>query len=358
MRLGLLALIAAFVSFVHESSVAMANFQEVQGSLLLSDGNFIYPREDTKPALLATFDNVQGNDTATAIARASEVNQAFVNLAEEYTTAPQVLVTLLTMEPDDSEFDSSQVSQDANWLGLSDIGINGFWEQGEWAASRLSEGFYAFYNRQQNINLVLRDGTEILVLAQNAATYAIQYYFAGVAANQAEWAELTGQGEESFYHAYQLLFGDPTEGLLHAAHPGIAELTALATLKLPWTAGETWNLTGGPHGANLSGLDWQPSGIASGCNDTIDESHWVVAAASGKAVSDESSYFLKLDHDSDGNISTGWQSVYGHTANKQIIDGANVVQGQNRVCLELCVNTFQGWLSHHSANRPSNRMAS
>ena len=60
-------------------------------------------------------------------------------------------------------------------------------------------------------------------------------------------------------------------------------------LHLPWTAGETWFLTSGPHGTRRSALDFAPPNInhrtgrpfPSACSRQLGDQHWVRAAAPG-----------------------------------------------------------------------------
>jgi hypothetical protein len=65
--------------------------------------------------------------------------------------------------------------------------------------------------------------------------------------------------------------------------------TATTDLRLPWSAGETWYLTSGPHSNNRAALDFAPPNLdprtkkayADPCSRKRGNAHWVRAAADG-----------------------------------------------------------------------------
>jgi hypothetical protein len=64
---------------------------------------------------------------------------------------------------------------------------------------------------------------------------------------------------------------------------------AITELRLPWTAGETWYLTSGPHSTKRAALDFAPPNLdprtgklyADPCSRKRGDAHWVRAAADG-----------------------------------------------------------------------------
>jgi murein DD-endopeptidase MepM/ murein hydrolase activator NlpD len=197
----------------------------------------------------------------------------------------------------------------------------------------LSEGFYEYYNGYGKTYFTLQNGEKIPTSAGNASTYALEKYFSMQMTNADEWNNLTPSIKNKFISTYESYFGSALQGKIQAAHPSLDDLglLALPTLKLPWENADTWNYTGGPHNIDgsgnypLSGIDYQPVGH-SGCSPNIITDRWIVASAAGKTV-DYQEYWLKLDHDQDGNVSTGWLTVYGHIANR-IGDNQTVQMGQ------------------------------
>ena len=72
----------------------------------------------------------------------------------------------------------------------------------------------------------------------------MQYYLAARDnINYDSW--LSDVGPEGFHNTYIRLFGDP---FAQEVQPLIPADLVQPTLKLPWTSGETWFFSGGPHG--------------------------------------------------------------------------------------------------------------
>jgi hypothetical protein len=131
--------------------------------------------------------------------------------------------------------------------------------------------------------------------------------------------------------------------------PTPAEWQALPALSLPWPGGETWRLTGGPHNFDgskrlpLSGVDFQPAEFT-GCNPPIAPQAWVVAGAAGLTI-DYQTHWVKLDHDGDGEASSGWQTVYGHLAHRAG-DGRWIAKG-HWLGSPSCLGGFAGGVHTH-----------
>jgi LasA protease len=88
-----------------------------------------------------------------------------------------------------------------------------------------------------------------------------------------------------------------------------------ARLSLPWTRGETWRMTGGPHperaGRPWSALDFQPKSAESG----------KVRAARGGIVNRPCPNMVEIRHEG------GWTTVYYHLKNISVRDGQYVKRG-------------------------------
>ena len=89
--------------------------------------------------------------------------------------------------------------------------------------------------------------------------------------------------------------------------------TSASTFQWPWTFGQQWQITQGPHSTNLSGLDMNPRGMSWG--ESAQE--WVVAAAAGTVV-EASNCFVKIQH------ANGWSTGYVHMGNVQVSQGSSV----------------------------------
>ena len=74
-----------------------------------------------------------------------------------------------------------------------------------------------------------------------------------------------------------------------SAAPGPPSTPAVTELHLPWTAGETWFLTSGPHSQRRAALDFAPpnrdprtgAAYADACSRKRGDAYWVRAAAAG-----------------------------------------------------------------------------
>lgn len=253
------------------------------------------------------------------IGREMPAPAALVLLGEAYSVSPALLLALAENEHGILTGQEPSIAEEAlaDWL--------------RWTAVILSRWFYDHYHGAGLDVLTPLSGSTFRPDAGNAATYALRlYYFANVY-TEGDPAESVSAWEQMLVSTYETYFGSAHAGRLKARHPSAGEIAARPTLKLPWPGGETWYFTGGPHnfdGSNrrpLSGIDFQPAGYP-GCNPQVARRHWVTAGAAGRTVNDQS-HWLKVDHDHDGNASTGWQTVYGHLANR-IEGNVDVQQGQ------------------------------
>jgi len=146
---------------------------------------------------------------------------------------------------------------------------------------------------------------------QNAATVALQTYFARVS-TQKEYEHATqGQG---IAQTYRQLFGDPWNTPPHL--PGSLQQP---TLQLPFEAGKTWAFTGGPHAAwgegdPLAALDFAPPAAARGC---LPSEEWATAVADGFIIRTGPNMAI-LDLDQDRDERTGWVIFYLHLASEDM----------------------------------------
>ena len=317
-----------------QSNSQRAQADQVITNTIISDGRFVYPSAKVN-ALLNMFPtslkelkvtDIDGNQVPVA--------ELFNITGDIYGVAPEVLLTLAEMDSHAlTEYNVESGLSQLYCMGRTALSNADIRQQIEWVAKTLSAGFYAHYMGEFKDTATLQDGTIVdLRGAENAGTYALLLYFAQTRATKEEWLRAVGVKKGSFYQTFTELFGNPLEGVLHAPHPTTADLSSMPELSLIWPVGDRWNFTGGPHNNDgsgnppLAGVDYQPVGV-SGCNPQIITDRWIVAPAGGKTVN-STNYWLKIDHDGDGNVSTGWQTTYLHIAN-QIPDGQEVQRGDH-----------------------------
>lgn len=271
--------------------------------------------EQLSPLAQATLEPFEGYPVA--------ASEALSALGSRHTVSPAVLLTLVDMEfgvlrPLDSG---------APLLSTEDSAALSVWLRA--TAEALSRSFYQQYGLGVSQAGDATSAAGVATDRVNAASYAIAEYLAG----QGLTAEAAQEQQQRFVATYTAAFGSPLQGSLHAVRPwaaveateSLSEEKPLPPLQLPWGGTGTWKYNGGPHGGNREALDFQPLD-KNGCNPNIASDRWVAAAAGGR-VTYASSYMVIIDHDSDGNTTTGWQTFYLHVANIQVSSGTDVTPG-------------------------------
>lgn len=195
-------------------------------------------------------------------------------------------------------------------MGRVDLLRKSLYRQLVWAVNELSTGYYGW--REGSLTeLQLRDGNVVrLAPTLNAGSVALQYFFSRVQSRE-RW-EASVDPEEGLAATHTKMFGDPwirAEEVEPLFPGGLSQ----PSLILPFRLGETWALTGGPHGAwstlgSMAALDFAPDLEGGGC--AISE-QWVVASAPGK-IARAGNGVVVLDPDGDGYEQTGWAILYLH----------------------------------------------
>ena len=192
-------------------------------------------------------------------------------------------------------------------------------------ANELNRGYYDWRGRGMTL-ITWTDGTATRYAPTlNAATAGLQYFFS-LNRTKGEWQALVGEGPGSFIETYRRLFDDPAQ---YAVEPLIPADTTCPPLALPWTKGELWYYTGGPHGGWGDGsawaaLDFVPDEGVLGCAVA---SSWAIAAAPGLIIYSQDGEVM-IDLDEDGHEETGWVLFYLHVASQdRVAVGTRVRQG-------------------------------
>ncbi|MBK8026046.1 MAG: LysM peptidoglycan-binding domain-containing protein [Chloroflexi bacterium] len=226
----------------------------------------------------------------------------------------------------------------------------GLYRQLTWAADNLNRGYYGW---QQNTFSRLQTIEPSRVLVEpslNAATVGVQYLLS-LTATLDEWR---GQVDpEGFYATYASLFQDPFQDGQGAPVPtGIAQ----PALTLPFSSGETWFFTGGPHGGWGSGSAWAavdfapPDDLTEKTTACYESDYFATAAADG-VIARSGDGSVVIDLDGDGDESTGWTLLYLHIATRdRIAEGATVRTG-DRIGRPSCEGGFSNGTHLHFARR-------
>ena len=229
-------------------------------------------------------------------------------VAQKFSVSPRLLLALLEYQSGALTQAQSTAANSSYPLGYQKAGYNGVYLQLVWAANALNNYYYAW----RDGSLVTFDHLDGRIDRpdpwQNAASVALQVYFSLFLDNDA-FAQAVGPN--GLAAVYRGLFGDPWTG----AAPHIPGSLEQPTLLLPFKAGSTWALTGGPHtawgeGEPLAAIDLAPGLETGGCTPTDQAA---LAMAAGVVVRSEPATVL-LDLDGDGDERTGWVLFYFHLA--------------------------------------------
>lgn len=209
--------------------------------------------------------------------------------------------------------------------------IPGLYRQLSWLSNELGNGYYGWRSGALT-ELEFGDGTRVRLAPDlNAATVALQYYFALISEDIDEWhAHLA---EDGFMSLYRSFFGDPWGYEYLLFEPGVEQ----PELILPFEPNRIWALTGGPHGAweresAWAALDFAPGSMESGC---VDSDAWVVASAPGLVVRSANGAVV-LDLDGDGREQTGWTLLYLHIATAGRVEEGTYLDVGDRIGHPSC----------------------
>ena len=231
-------------------------------------------------------------------------------VATDYSISPRVLLAIL-------EYQTGALSQpvppSGNYpLGDVDYTAAGLYLQLIWAADLLNDGYYGWRTGSLTEFEHLNGNIERPDPWQTAATVAFQYYYS-INYSPDDYARAIGPG--GLARTYDNLFGDPWEYDRNNP-PLIPASLQQPELTLPFLAGETWSLTGGPHNGwgnsqllPWAALDFGPSDV-NGCSPTTEVA---IAVANGVVVRSETGVVM-LDLNGDSDERTGWDVLYLHVA--------------------------------------------
>ncbi|MEW5719344.1 MAG: LysM peptidoglycan-binding domain-containing protein [Chloroflexota bacterium] len=246
-------------------------------------------------------------------------------VAERYSVGPRVLLALLEHQSGWVTNAALTQNQITYPIGNVDTMRQGLFFQMSWAANRLNEGYYGKITGRLAAYR-LKDRTRVRLAANaNPGTIAIQNILAQLYGWDAWQAQI---GNDGFLATYRKLFGAPNQ---FAIEPLIPPDLRQPALRLPWSDGELWYYTGGPHAgwgdlASWSAVDFTPTDIA-GSGSCIISRRWALAAASGKIVRVERGRVVLALNGGDFQ-GKGWALLYLHVAaSGRVAVGAQVNAG-------------------------------
>jgi LasA protease len=288
-----------------------------------------------------------------------EVNEERLSAAEivrrvsvEFSVDPRLLLAILEYRA--GWLSNNQPREELREfpLGVAEypagVDRTGLYRQLSWAANELNRGYYGW--RIGNLTtLEFSDGLRLLFAPTlNAGTVGVQH-FLSLSNDYGTWAQQVDAG--GLYRTYYGYFGDPFAG---AVEPLIPTSIAQPELTLPFSQGETWFYTGGPHGGWGSGSAWaavdfappdDPQGVACYISE-----YWATAIAPGVIARSENGEVI-LDLDMDGDESTGWTVLYLHMASEGRVAAGTSVQIGDPIGHPSCEGGFSNATHMHIARR-------
>lgn len=227
---------------------------------------------------------------------------------------------------------------------------DGLYRQLAWAADQLNAGYYGW--KYRGLNSIEFEGGRRLRFAPglNAGTIGVQYMLSQFSSESLWRRDI---GPDGLYRLYVHYFGDPFINTLEPLVPvGIQQ----PPLALPFTIGEVWFYTGGPHGGWGSGSAWSavdfapPDDITQVTSSCYISRHWATAVAPG-LIARTAEGVVVLDLEGDGDESTGWSILYLHLATEgRITEGTRVNTG-DRLGVPSCEGGFSNGTHLHLARR-------
>jgi LasA protease len=242
--------------------------------------------------------------------------------AEQFSVNPRLLLALLEYRSGWLSNKTPNADQQAYPLGYRNMGYQGLYLQLGRTANRLNDGYYGWKSRGARTVRFQDNSRARIASGLNAGTVGLQTM---LAADRTYDQWLKEAAPEGFMQTYRQWFGEP---LQYAASILPADLQQ-PPFTLPWTTGETWYFSGGPHGGWASGSGWAaidfvPDQVDIGCQPS---DRWAAAISDGTVLRSKNGEVV-VDLDNDGIEQTGWTILYMHIAEDgRVPVGAHVKAG-------------------------------
>jgi len=262
---------------------------------------------------------------------------------------PRILLALLEYRSGWVTGSPSNPDQVAYPIGFQAPGFSGLLKELTLTARQLTIGYYG-WRSGKIVMLDFAGGAQLRANPLlNPGSMALQYLFSKLYNPQNWRAELFAPGR--FMAFYSDLFGDPWVRA-QSFEPVIPAGLIQPALELPFPAGETWSLTGGPHaawgvGSAWGGIDFAPASVEKGCTVSIYEA---TSAAAGLVVRSGRGVVI-LDLDGDGFEGTGWVLLYLHIADRDRIPAGTWVNVDDPIGHPSCEGGFATGTHVHLARK-------
>ncbi|MGB0388560.1 MAG: LysM peptidoglycan-binding domain-containing protein [Ardenticatenaceae bacterium] len=270
-------------------------------SYLIEDSELVYGATyvdwDT-----SEFIEQQGGFLAEYEAYGRDAGQIIDQMAVKYHVGPRALLASIEMM---SGWVTKRKPKEATPFGGAGGGDLHWWTQ--WAAERMMEGYYGQLEGRRDWVVMANRVQVRLYPGTNPGSAAIANLLAGLVWDADELSELLEDG--GFEKSYRRLFGK----MDIEAGPVLPPNGEQPYFALPWTPGEQWVFTGGPHGGygdyvtGWAALDFAPP-IPRGCWP----SEFPARAVARGVVIESREGEVWIDTDDDGDVRTGWVLYYLH----------------------------------------------
>lgn len=230
------------------------------------------------------------------------------------------------------------------------IDRSGLYRQLAWTANEVSRGYYG-WKYDNWIVLEFEDGQRLSYnTTLNAATVGLQH-FLHLNRDMTSW--LRDVSPDGFFQIYAGYFGNPA-ALDRGAPVPPGELVQ-PLLTLPFSQGEVWYFTGGPHGGWGNGSAWGAVDFAPPDDRTdgvfcYTSEFWVNAVAPG-IIARSGNGVVVLDLDGDGDETTGWTVIYLHIAEEGRVGQGATVNAGDRIGHAACEGGFSTATHIHITRR-------
>jgi len=238
-------------------------------------------------------------------------------------------------------------------LGIQEyagVDRSGLYRQLSLAADQLNRGYYG-WKYGALTTLEFEDGLRLSYApGLNAGSVGVQYMLS-LKTPYTDWEEAVSP--RGLYATYAAYFGDPFAGAVDPLTPSVL---VQPDLTFPFSSGETWFFTGGPHGGWGSGSAWAaidfapPDERQAGSTACYVSEFWVTAPASGViARSNDGSVIVDLD--GDGDETSGWTILLLHIASEDRIQAGTQVRVGDPIGHPSCEGGFSNATHMHMARR-------
>jgi len=269
-------------------------------------------------------------------------------VADENAVNPRLLLAIL--EYHGGWLTQETVSEETKLypIGYKDYKLDGLWEYLDWAADRLMGGYTAWPKGYLSTWSLLDEKVYRIAPTINPGTAGIQNLYARYLY---DFQFTEAVSENGLYATYKKLFGDP---FAFSANVSLPEGLSQPEFILPFSYGDIWSLTSGPHygwgvGSPWAALDFAPPGGEEdiGCFSSYAP---ILAVADGLVVRSDVG-FVVVDLDGDGSEQTGWTVHYIHVGSEGRVEVGTQVATGDVIGVASCEGGYSTGTHFHIARR-------